>query len=356
MLVDFLIALLGSLAAAGYSLQVAFAPVLIITAALIALVGVVAGVMYAIKKHDRDIDKYIEHIQANIKKLEHQLSTLDWEASRLGDPFHKAAEQSELAYQKFRQASEALSAARQKHKRDADEEQELLEAQTSAYHDMIDLFITMRNEAVGAANDIASALGNAFYDAFAEGTNTARAWGDEVHEIVRNVLRNAIINRYLLPQINQLLDTTFGTGEQGKGFDTSKLTDEGVILQFAQSLEELHHQFAAINAALPDTLQNLLAGTPDSALTSTLEGVTEDTASIMASYLNSIRYSLDAQRGTVSEIATAVTELRNYFPTLQSEIVRISSNTATTAQATHALYDLINRMRTGSASLTVRMV
>lgn len=58
----------------------------------------------------------------------------------------------------------------------------------------------------GSASDIASQLGSAFADAAKQGEDAMEAWHDKVNEIVGDIIKNMMIQKFLEPKIGEIFD------------------------------------------------------------------------------------------------------------------------------------------------------
>ncbi len=65
----------------------------------------------------------------------------------------------------------------------------------------------MVEEIIGSsASDIAQELGDAFIEAFAAGEDAAKAWGDKVNDIVRDILKRMLIQKFLEGPIGEIFN------------------------------------------------------------------------------------------------------------------------------------------------------
>lgn len=117
----------------------------------------------------------------------------------------------------------------------------------------------------GSAAEIASELGNAFFDAFAAGEDAAEAWGDKVDEIVANIVRQMLVSKFLEEPLGDIFDEYkkrwFGDGT----FDEKTIMDRIIASMddFKSDLNDVEDLFGTMIEALPDDiLDNLI---PESA-------------------------------------------------------------------------------------------
>lgn len=117
----------------------------------------------------------------------------------------------------------------------------------------------------GSAAEIASELGNAFFDAFAAGEDAAEAWGDKVDEIVANIVRQMLVSKFLEEPLGDIFDEYkkrwFGDGT----FDEKTIMDQIIASMddFKSDLNDVGDMFGTMIETLPDDiLDNLI---PESA-------------------------------------------------------------------------------------------
>lgn len=345
-----MITLAEALKVAGIECQLAWWWIMLI---VVAIAGVIAGAMYAFKKHDRDLEEQIEERRRQIEKLQNELKQLDWERDVSGDPFKNSEERLERLAEITRKERENLRDEQEKKKKDEEAIAEAEEAVAQAKRDEYDAWLELRDEIIGSAADISNTLGDAFFDAFAEGTNAARAMGNAIKNIIGDALKKALINRYLLPQINKVLDTIF---PQGEDISPEDFLDSSKWAEAKEQLDKVQANWINMFEAIPNDMKELLMGTGDNSLTSGIQGVTEETASIIASYMNSVREALLIQSGHVKDISVGVLSINeNYLPNIQTHLLNISTNTSTMNQNINNMLTQVLAIINGTKSFKVRM-
>lgn len=127
--------------------------------------------------------------------------------------------------------------------------------------EMATIINEMLEDIIGyTAEDLASELGNAFFDAFKEGEDAAEAWGEKVNDIVADILKRMMIQELLEKPIGDIFNKYktkwFGSDGTFKGFDAV----EGSLTGFANELNALVQDLYNGMEDLPDNLKNLLIG------------------------------------------------------------------------------------------------
>lgn len=191
------------------------------------------------------------------------------------------------------------------------------------YENQIDeMRVQIQQFAEEVANDLygidlkgwASELGDALFEAWKKGEDGAEAFKRKAGEILGDVMNNVLKIGLLEPMMQDVSDYLFGTEEERKknggkggvfGKDFELTPDE--LEQLAGKLMAGMEGVDAYNSAL-DQLEKILnekyglsmKGDEESksGLSAGIQGVTEDTADLLASYINQIRADVAMQTGT----------------------------------------------------------
>lgn len=109
----------------------------------------------------------------------------------------------------------------------------------------------------GSSSDIAQELSDAFFEAFQNGEDYAEAWGDKVDEIISDILKRMLVQKWLEEPLgdifNKYKDKWFKDGEF-LGLDTVINSLPGLSTDLNNALGN----FSAVIEALPEELKNLL--------------------------------------------------------------------------------------------------
>lgn len=149
--------------------------------------------------------------------------------------------------------------------------------------------------------DMAKDLSNAIVDAWANGENAAEAYDETVSGILRNLASNALRSSIMEPaldKVREMLQSDFLTDGLSDA-EFMRLADElmqvkGVEAEYEKRLDELDAQFfAKYGTHLYDSERGGLTGS--------IEGVTEETADLLASYLNAARSDISVIRGYIQQ-------------------------------------------------------
>ena len=125
---------------------------------------------------------------------------------------------------------------------------------------MADLINEMLEEIIGStAQDLASQLGDAFFEAARKGEDAMEAWHNKVKEIVSDVMQRMLIQKFIEEPLGQIFDRYkkkwFGEDGQFKGVDSVIDSMNG----FSNDLNQVGDGFNKIWSTLPDTVKDWFA-------------------------------------------------------------------------------------------------
>nr|DAV89664.1 MAG TPA: tail tape measure protein [Bacteriophage sp.] len=329
--------------------------------------GIINGVAKVVtlfsEKHDNKLEKQIKNSELAVKKLKYAYEDLDRVISKaLGEQKYTYTQeqiknlqeqQKELLYQAEKE--------RQKKKSDKGKIQDLKREVIELNYQIEDVLNNLKDEIIGStAPDIAKQLGDAFFEAFASGEAAAEAWGNTVNDIIGNVVKNMLISKFIEAPVQEAIDKLYAdimpeatTAEEinkqieaarkeleeiqsGKGNFINKVQQRDRVKKLNDTIDMLQKQLASIQVggpllsgeafnefenvlgtvgddfqkiidSLPDDIKKyLLGGEGGEGLSKGIKGITEDTALLLASYLNAIRGSVLLQETYMKNIDTNV--------------------------------------------------
>lgn len=116
-----------------------------------------------------------------------------------------------------------------------------------------------------SAEDLASELGNAFFEAAKQGENAMESWHQKVNDIVGDIIKRMLITQYLEPEIgtifNKYKKQWFGTDGRFKGIDAVKDSAN----QMAADINAAGNLFNKIYNGLAENLKQYFSATDDEA-------------------------------------------------------------------------------------------
>lgn len=191
--------------------------------------------------------------------------------------------------------------------------------------EMATIINEMMEDIIGyTAEDLASTLGDAFWDAFKSGEDAAQAWGDKVNEIVSDILKKMMVQELLEKPIGEIFNKYktkwFGTDGNFKGFNAV----EGSLTDFANELNSLVTGFSEGMETLPDELKSIILG--DASRSGTSSGIA--TASQESVDENNAR--LTTIQGHTYTLVQGMNELNQTSNAMLVKLSGIEKNTAST--------------------------
>lgn len=183
----------------------------------------------------------------------------------------------------------------------------------------------MMEDIIGyTSTDLASELGNAFFDAFKNGEDAAQAWGDKVNDIVGDILRKMMIQSLLEQPIgdifNRYKQKWFGSDGTFQGFDAVKNSLTGL----AEELNALVGPFSESINNMPDELKELLLGDVER------QGTEKGIATASQESVDENNARLTTIQGHTYSINQGVIELNRTGNAMLEKLTGIEENTATT--------------------------
>ena len=208
-------------------------------------------------------------------------------------------------------------------------------------NDMADLINELMDDIIGStAEDLATTLGNAFFDAVAQGEDALEEWHNQVNDIVRDILKRLIITQYLEPEIGKIFDRYkakwFPNG-QFQGLDVIRNS----VGDFANELNQVGQQFSSIYSTIDEATRNLLeeseerSGVSKGIATASQDSVDENNARLttIQGHTYSLVQGMNELNSTGSQILARVTgierntdETNTKLDNLNTRIRRIESS------------------------------
>lgn len=171
--------------------------------------------------------------------------------------------------------------------------------------------------------DWASQLTEAIVDAWSKGEDAVDAYKDKVQELMnsltKNILSQSIMETLLEPTLKKLSNKLQENGGKLTAEDVTDITsslidaEDKAITDITQILDELK------NKGL-DLSENGSLSTSNS-----IKSITEETADLLASYINAIRLDVSVNRENVRIIAEAVKCLPNMNAVAESQLISLNT-------------------------------
>lgn len=191
-----------------------------------------------------------------------------------------------------------------------------------------------------SSTGIAEKLANAFFDAFAAGEDAAEAWGDKVNEIVGDILRRMMVQKFLEEPLGQIFNRYkakwFPNGEfAGMDAVINSMTD------FANDLNGELADFQTVMNALPDELRQYFIDKIEDERSASQGGI----ATASQESVDELNGRATAIQGHTYSISENTKTLVANTTSILASVMNIESNTGVMAQDLVAIHADIKNVR-----------
>ena len=204
----------------------------------------------------------------------------------------------------------------------------------------------------------AGQISDALTDAFANGENAAEAFKDTTNSIMKTVANSILKNLVISPMLDKLQTMLFGD-ENGNGGMFK--TFEDIANNPGLVMEAISDFFDTEGDAMVQAAENLLKGLDEAsggAISSTgkntglsagIQSITEDTADLLASYVNAIRADVAAIR-RIQEASRDENDNGDLLANVSARLAEIASNTKRNADAAEEIRNTLRSVTTTGAN------
>ena len=215
--------------------------------------------------------------------------------------------------------------------------------------EMATLINEMLEDIIGAsAEDIAKQLGDAFFEAVQSGQDAMEAWHTKVKEIVADIMRRMMIQKFLEQPIGAIFDKYkqkwFGDDGRFKGIDNIM----GSMNEFSNDLNAVGDSFQAIMNELPDEVKQWFSGDEEreasqrGIATASQDSVDENNARLAT--IQSHTYTL----------VQGVNELNATGTQMLDKLANIDDNTKETAETLDTVRSDVKRLKDAVEDITTQ--
>lgn len=316
----------------------------------------ITGIITSVAQfHDNKLQKEIEESEFEVKKLQNAYKNLQSTIeNQLGSV---TQEQAREMQGNLHQQSEEMKKQMELEEEKSNTDEEKLEDMKQQYQEALEAERNFTKELAESQygvnlKDWASQIANALVEAFAAGEDAAKAFDDTVAEIMKSVISEMISLKVIEPAMERLQNTLFGKGgifdENSEG-GTDLTENEAVIL--GDSLADLRDKvndskeiWDHISEALKGVGINMEDLENENTLTKGIENVTEDTASLLASYINAMRADVSANRLTLERLMNEYVPQMSVIAQAQlTQLNAIADNTSRNADFAAEIRDILLR-------------
>lgn len=260
--------------------------------------------------HDKKLDKMIERSKEAAQIMQNQYDILE---KRMANWLGNAAAMNTGilggGYGKQRDLMKGQLAELQKQRQaELDKKKIDDEAVADYYKQIEEMKIAIRDFALEAAKDLysidlagwAEQLGDSLVDAFAAGEDAAKAFDKTVGDIMRDVAKKMVSQDILAPMFGDLRNYLFGENGQSGAFGADFELTPDEVAKIKEYIDRIKNKGIPAAQELYDAINEATGGILDDAsaksgLSAGIQSVTEDTADLLASYINGIRGDVSTQ-------------------------------------------------------------
>lgn len=317
--------------------------------------GIANGISSIAQFHDKKLDRVIKKSQLEVQKLSNEYKNLEATLERqLGSATSSQSSKMLNSLKKQRSELQKQYEAEDDKKKTDKSKLEDYKQQITELNDQIKHFYEdLASEQYGV--DIkgwASQLASALTEAFASGEDAAMAFDNTVGDILRSLATEAIKLQFIEPAMANLKSYMFGqngifTDNSEMGTDLSANEAVGI----GKELDKLKEQIEASNEfwdKINDAVGGILGDTENAGkdgLSKGIQSVTEDTANLLGSYLNAIRYDSSVQRTLIEQLVSVDVPQMSIIAQAQlQQLQQVAANTKRNADAADRIYELVNKV------------
>lgn len=316
-----------------------------IVGGIVASIGAIAGFIGAMAKtHDKKLDRAIQRSKNRVNDLKYEYEQLQEKVSEgFGVQDEESVQSLEALEKQQAELKKQADLERRKKKKDA-------EAIKAYEREEAEVAKKIKNHARDRAKELygidlkdwSKRLSEALTEAFLNGEDAALRWRQTVGDMVRDVLKRMILLKTIEPLMKNIQDDFFD--EKGKYYVGKQLENLNEDLLFERLngiidspvLTKVSNLVSNAMSKFPESSKDSNSGT----LGRLESGITEQTGSLLASYVNAIR----------SDVSLHNTIAKQQLNSLNI----IVENTKRNADATEAIQGLFRDVTTGTKKLYVK--
>ena len=268
--------------------------------------------------------------QATVEKLADTYAEMSYTADKaLGTAkYDSAREQLENLAEQQTLLYEQMELEESKKKTDEEQVQEYKNQAAEIAEEMANVINEMMEDIFGnTAEDLASELGDAFFEAAAAGEDAMEAWHKKVNEIVADVVQRMLVTQWLEPKIGKIFDDYKDKWFKNGVFQGAEAVQDSAD-ELAADIDAVGEEFEAVYQSLPENVKKLF----DS----------EESRSASA-------------EGIATASQESVDELNGRMTAVQGHTYSINENTKALLTTTNLILQSVINIDTNTDSISDRM-
>lgn len=212
--------------------------------------------------------------------------------------------------------------------------------------------------------DWASQLGDALYEAWQKGEDGAEAFKNKVADIMGDVMNSILKISILEPAMQQLQKMLFGedgmSGYFGKDFSLDEKELESIadyLMGVSEKTDDYYSMLDKLNNYMEKKYGISMKEEEEdsgSGLSKGIQNVTENTANLLASYINAIRADVSVKREYVRRLVEELFPAYNVIAQAQlQQLTMIQINTAKNVEFVEEIRDILHRNINGTNKFNI---
>lgn len=307
------------------------------------------------RQHDKRLQKHIENLEFESKKLTNIYNMLDKEFEHIMDPAkldEVTSKQASNLKEQLQIQKDILAAEEDKKKSDREKVEDYKQTIKELEYEIRYYTETLASKLYSIdLKDWASQIGDALVEAWLKGEDAAKAYKDTVANVMRDVVKSWVQRQYIEKTMQQVQTTLFGADGQGGMFADNKIDkDELIILgNVMGSLESAFAEAGGVVNEINNALGGMLTETEENAegLSNAIAGVDENTFNQALGYLNGMRYEMVVQSDLLRQLVSlnggsAGTGGTNMTAIQQSQLEVLTQQLAATMAIKTALLSVVS--------------
>lgn len=307
------------------------------------------------RQHDKRLQKHIENLEFESKKLTNIYNMLEKEFEHIIDPAkldEVTSQQVSNLKEQLQIQKDILAAEEDKKKSDKEKVEDYKQTIKELEYEIRYYTETLAKELYSIdLKDWASQIGDALVEAWLKGEDAAKAYKDTVADVMRDVVKKMVMQQYIEKAMQQVQTTLFGADGKGGMFADNKIDkDELIILgNVMGSLESAFAEAGGVVNEINNALGGMLTETEENAegLSNAIAGVDENTFNQALGYLNGMRYEMVVQSDLLRQLVSlnggsAGTGGTNMTAIQQSQLEVLTQQLAATMAIKTALLSVVS--------------
>lgn len=209
-----------------------------------------------------------------------------------------------------------------------------------------------------------NSLSSALVDAFKNGQNAAEAFANSVNNLLDTIVKNVISQAVIMPEVEKLMKQIEDTYDLNDPDSIDNVID--IISEWSDKIgTKIVENGEKIYKGVDNrTGGKLSANGSSSSMSSSIKGLTEETGSLLASYINAIRADVSMSRDMLKQVVEVAFPQMNVLAEQQLKQLKaivqqaklIEANTRSNAEAAKNIQSALNSVLTlGSGGKAVRI-